>query len=64
MPDESTAHVAHPLALGVMRIQRSAASVISKSDPVPIRHNETDHADHGSAQADRVRTDRGETHDD
>lgn len=60
MPDESTAYIARLLALGVMRIQRSAASVISKSEPVPNRREETDHADHGSAQADRVRTDPGE----
>ena len=31
MPDESTAYIARLLALGVMRIQRSAAGVISKS---------------------------------
>ena len=57
MPDESTAYVARLLALGVMRIQRSAASVISKSDPVPIRRNETDDASHETVPTDRVRTD-------
>ena len=57
MPDESTAYIARLLALGVMRIQRSAASVISKSDSVPIRSDETDGASHETVQADRVRTD-------
>ena len=57
MPDESTAYVARLLALGVMRIQRSATSVISKSDPVPIRSDETDGASHETVPTDRVRTD-------
>ena len=57
MPDESTAYIARLLALGVMRIQRSAASVISKSDPVPIRSDETDGASRETVQTDRVRTD-------
>lgn len=60
MSNDHTANVARLLAIGVMRVNRCAASVISKSEPVPIRHDETDHADHGSAQADRVRTDREE----
>ena len=57
MPDESTAYIARLLALGVMRIQRSAASVISKSEPVPNRREETDGSAPESVPTDRVRTD-------
>jgi hypothetical protein len=60
MSNDHTANVARLLAIGVMRVNRCAASVISKSEPVPIRRDETDHAAHESAQADRVRTDREE----
>lgn len=60
MSNEHTANVARLLAIGVMRVNRCAASVISKSEPVPIRRDETDHAARESAQADRVRTDREE----
>ena len=58
MSNDHTANVARLLAIGVMRVNRCVASVISKSEPVPIRRDETDHAAHASAQADRVRTDR------
>lgn len=58
MSNDHTANVVRLLAIGVMRVNRCAASVISKSERSPTHRDETDHAAHASTQTNGARIDR------